>query len=394
MRILTSRRRLLIVPLAACAILAGGAVARVQDQCGPFTDVSPAFCPYVLEMYYLGITAGTSPTTFSPDNPVTRGQAAVFVSKGLNQALARSSPRSALGRWWTTTPHWDLGLGVTTVGDQPAGVAADGQDLWVTNSIAGTVSRVRASDGSLLDTWTGAQGARDVLVAFGRVVVLGGTLETGALYAIDPRQPGGSLTAVADTGHGAVSMAFDGSRIWVSNAGGIAHAVQLAIVTPAASAPWSVVPIVDDRFNGVPVFDGTNMWLAGFGGELYRLDANGAVTLTVPIGQTPVGAAFDGANLWISSSLDSSLTIVRVSDGAVVTTLTGNGLNVPRKLAFDGRRILVANLGGNSVSLWNAADLTPIGTFPAGDATAPFGVCSDGIDFWVTLSGSNQLARF
>src|SRR5262249_2848127 len=59
-------KRLLAVVVAFAAVLAGGAVRIVQDQCGPFTDVTPAFCPYVLELYYLGITAGTSATTFSP----------------------------------------------------------------------------------------------------------------------------------------------------------------------------------------------------------------------------------------------------------------------------------------------------------------------------------------
>src|ERR1700730_15109566 len=89
-------RAILALAIGLFALAAGGATRIVQDQCGPFTDGSSVFCPYVLEMYYLGITAGTSPTTFSPDSPMTRGQAAVFVSKGLDQALARSSRRAAL----------------------------------------------------------------------------------------------------------------------------------------------------------------------------------------------------------------------------------------------------------------------------------------------------------
>src|SRR5215468_6628660 len=128
-------KRLLVIPLAFAAALAGAATRIVQDQCGPFTDVSPAICPYVLEMYYLGITAGTSLTTFSPDNAVTRGQAAVFVSKGVNQAIARSSRRAALGQWWTTSPGvWYSGLGTTSLPSTPgafASMVSDGTDLWV-----------------------------------------------------------------------------------------------------------------------------------------------------------------------------------------------------------------------------------------------------------------------
>src|SRR5215472_13475037 len=110
------------------AFLAGGAVRRVQDTCGPFTDVSASICPYVLEAYYTGITAGTSATTFSPDLPITRGQAAVFTTKGLSQALTRGSRRAALGQWWTTQNS--AVIGYTAGFEYPQGVQADGSDVW------------------------------------------------------------------------------------------------------------------------------------------------------------------------------------------------------------------------------------------------------------------------
>src|ERR1700730_12041041 len=110
-------KRYLAIPLALAAVFAGGATGVVQDQCGPFNDVDPAFCPFVSELFYLGITAGTSPTTFSPDDPLTRGQGAVFVAKGLNQSLARSSRRAALGQWWT--PQGPENIPRTTVGSDP-----------------------------------------------------------------------------------------------------------------------------------------------------------------------------------------------------------------------------------------------------------------------------------
>src|SRR6202521_1638161 len=133
------------IGLCILALATGGAVKIVQDTCSPFTDVTPGFCPYVLELYYLGITVGTSATTFSPDQSLTRGQAAVFVAKGLNQSLARSSRRAALGQWWTTTPQYSLG--VTTVGGAPFSCVSDGADIWVANLGNDNVSRGRASGG-------------------------------------------------------------------------------------------------------------------------------------------------------------------------------------------------------------------------------------------------------
>jgi hypothetical protein len=96
------------------------------------------------------------------------------------------------------------------------------------------------------------------------------------------------------------------------------------------------------------------------------------------------------------------VTVVRVKDAAgnplatpfVLATLTGNGLNAPVTAAFDGERILVTNNGGNTVSMWKAADLTPLGSFPTGAGSSPFGACSDGLNFWITLRFADKLARF
>ncbi len=159
--------------LALGVILGGAMMGAVRDLCGPFTDVSPALCPYVLEMYYLGITAGTSPTTYSPDNVVTRGQAAVFVSKGVNQAIARSSRRAALGQWWTPTHVrwvWQSGLALTALPEPPGpfgAMASDGTDVWVGGY--DSVFRVRASDGRVLQTWPVARAPYSILPAMGGI---------------------------------------------------------------------------------------------------------------------------------------------------------------------------------------------------------------------------------
>jgi hypothetical protein len=382
-----------LASVALAALLAGGAVRVVQDQCGPFTDVTPAFCPYVLELYYLGITAGTSATTFSPDDPLTRGQGAVFIAKGLNQSLARSSRRAALGQWWTTTPHWDLGLGVTTVGNDPEGLAADGQDIWVANEGSGTVSRVRAADGRALETWTGAHGASAVLVAMGRIFITGLDSPNGWLYAIDPTlTPADVTTVVSGLPTAPVSLSFDGSRLWTANLDG-----SVSIITPGASPPWKVTTVSTGfaQPTGV-VFDGQNVWVTDFAANaLLRLDSSGAILQSVSIGVGPAFPVFDGSSIWVPNDTDGSVTVVRAADGSVTATLTGNGLQAPVTAAFDGTRVLIVNgavtrPGRGSLSLFRAADLTPLGTFVADG----FEACSDGVDFWVTLQGAGQVARF
>ena len=390
MEIRSSGRPLLLLAVVLCSLLAGGAARIVQDQCGPFTDVTPGFCPYVLELYYLGITAGTSATTFSPDDPLTRGQGAVFIAKGLNQSLARSSRRAALGQWWTTQNGQALGL--TNVGSTPVSVAADGQDVWVLDVGDLSVARVRASDGRVLETWTDALGAgpRTALaVAMGRVFTTG----FGNLYMIDPSQPAGAVVTVANTDTGSsTSLAFDGEKFWITDATG-----HLFFVTPGATPPWLVQP-VDAMIAGPNdiLFDGASMWISDqAGARVLKMNADGSIGVSIPVEGTPEGLVFDGSNVWAAVVTDTGdLVVINAAGGTVLQTLTGNGLMSPLSVAFDGQRILATNVDGNSVSLWRAADLAPLGTFSTLPGGEPRGVASDGIDFWIAFGSSGQLGRF
>ncbi len=111
------------------------------------------------------------------------------------------------------------------------------------------------------------------------------------------------------------------------------------------------------------------------------------------MGNGPFLPVFDGTNIWVPNSSSNTVTVVRASTGAVLASLTGNGMSQPNTAAFDGEIILVAN-GGNSVSMWKATDLSPVGSLGTDPGTFPVGACSDGLNFWVTFQGTNKLARF
>jgi hypothetical protein len=211
----------------------------------------------------------------------------------------------------------------------------------------------------------------------------------GRLYRIDPRQPPGAVTTVATLGDFSLYPTFDGARIWTADSGSV------SIVTPGSSIPWTVTTVVGGfaSLNGA-LFDGANVWVTdGDNNTLLKLNSAGVVLQTVPVGIHPSLPIFDGANIWVPNYSSKSVSVVRASSGAVLATLTGNGLNNPSEAAFDGERVLVTNYTGDSVSLWKAADLTTIGRFPTGTFSSPFFACSDGVNFWVTIQ-NNQLARF
>jgi hypothetical protein len=167
-------------------------------------------------------------------------------------------------------------------------------------------------------------------------------------------------------------------------------------VTPEATIPWTVTT-VSVGFNypiGI-LYDNSNIWITdGVANTLLKLDQNGAILQTVTVGSYPAFPAFDGTNIWVPNDYSNSISVVRAANGAVLQTLTGNGLNSPATAAFDGQRVLVTNQLGDSVSLWKASDLSEIGTFKIGATAEPGGACSDGLNFWITLGSQNKLVRF
>src|SRR5262245_44570096 len=111
---LLRRSRGLSLLTAAGMALSLGATSALLGLCGPFTDVAAdVFCPFVLEIFYLGITTGTTATTYDPAANVTRLQMAAFLSRTVDGVLKRGSRRAALDQFWSTQNSSVLGL--TTV---------------------------------------------------------------------------------------------------------------------------------------------------------------------------------------------------------------------------------------------------------------------------------------
>jgi hypothetical protein len=394
-------RALLLISLMASLTILSSRMQADTGNCGgvtitlPFTDVmGNAFLCQIAGAYFSGLTNGTTATTFSPTQNVTREQMAAFTTRTLDQSLKRGSQRAVTKKWFT--PQDANSLGLTEVGDIPQQVEFDGADLWVTHSASSNVMRIRPGDGKLLDTWTGAANLNNIIAAMGRIFITGGTDPGGSLYMIDPTQPAGFVTNLTTSlGEFSSGIAFDGLRIWTANFGSI----SIVTLNPIA------VTTVSTGFNtprGM-LYDGANIWVTDqSAGTLLKLNSNGSIAQTINAGNSPKFPVFDGTNIWVPNFHSDTVTVVRVKDAVgnplatafVLATLTGNGQNEPTTAAFDGERILVTNNVGDRVSLWKAADLTPLGSVSTGIGTDPNGACSDGLNFWITLRGTNKLARF
>jgi DNA-binding beta-propeller fold protein YncE len=368
---------------------------QAQELCGgveypfPYTDVSAvgaAFCPGIMEAYVTGVSKGTSSTTFSPNNTVTRVQMTTFLQRSLDQGLARTGRRAALNQWWV--PQNIASMQTITVTGNPLLCAADGADIWVSIGSSG-VARVEANTGRVLGTWTGATSAVGVIPAAGRVFVTDFS-SPGVLYAIDPTLAPGALANVATLPNLASGIAFDGTNLWTANLSG-----SVSKITPQSPYTVTTPTTVFDSPLGI-LYDGAHIWVTDNGaGTLIELDSAGNMLQTVATGAGAGYPVFDGANIWVPNFNANSLTVVQASTGNVVAQISAdanNKLSNPEGATFDGERILVTNNGTGSVTLFKAADLSLIANIPTASAH-PWSTCSDGINFWVPLLASGNLLR-
>ena len=209
----------------------------------PYTDVAAvgdAFCPGIMQAYVLGVTKGTTATTFSPNQTVDRTQMVTFLQRSLDQSLKRSSRHAALNQWWL--PGGTSGMQAIGVGGVPQHCTADGDAIWSANG--GQVVKVEASTGKVLGTWTGASNSHGALSAGGRIFVTGNE-SPGKLYVIDTTQaPGAVALASGLLGNNATGIAFDGVRLWTANGSG-----SVSIISVQATTPYPG----DDRERGLRV---------------------------------------------------------------------------------------------------------------------------------------------
>jgi hypothetical protein len=384
---------------AVLSLAVASNTVSASEPCGtgsypfPYTDVASVgdpFCPGIMEAYVTGVSKGTTPTTFSPNNTVTRVQMTTFLQRSLDQGLARTSRRAALNQWWV--PQTTEAMQTISLSGSPIYCAADGEFIWT--STLSQVIQVQANNGAVLGTWTGALGSLGIAVAAGKVYAVA-EQSPGKLYLIDPTlAPTAVAVAASNLGAFPLGIAFDGTNLWSANNSG-----SVSIITLQASTPYPVNTVSTGFTHPYGIlYDGAHIWVTDFAaGQLFKLDPTGAILQTVAVGGGPTFPVFDGSNIWVPNEIGNSITVVQASTGNVVATISAdasNQLNAPIAAGFDGERIMVANNNNNTVTLFKAADLSFIANVTTGTSTTPQFACSDGVNFWVPLLGTHNLLRF
>ena len=117
-----------------------------------------------------------------------------------------------------------------------------------------------------------------------------------------------------------------------------------------------------------------------------QAEAQGTIE-SFSVGAYPNQMAFDGTNIWVTSYQNTSVTVLRASDGAFVRAVPVGGQNIA--IAFDGTYIWVVVEGYTFTGLTRvrAADGTVEGSYSLGNHYLS-NILYDGENIWVCTTDS------
>jgi YVTN family beta-propeller protein len=276
----------------------------------------------------------------------------------------------------------DLGSGnvieQVLLSQQPSGVAASDAALWVTNAVAGTVSRLDLDSHQVQQTVDVGGEPSGVVVAGGFVWV--SVADLGSVAQISPdvnkvvntvpvgNQPtgiaagkgavwvanstdrtvsridttSGRVTGTVDVGGAPTGVAVTADTVWVTNnEEGTVSAIDPGSATLRNNYPVGGGP------TGIASAAGA-IWVANnLDGALARLDPNTGVVTTIPVGNGPSGVVAAGGKLWVSNEYGAELVRVDARTSKVDRTLKVGG--TPHGLVAAGGNLWVtAAVSGNS----------------------------------------------
>jgi hypothetical protein len=298
--------------------------------------------------------------------------------------------------WYKIPPQGDE----YGVGRRPRSIAFDGVNVWVGNYGNGTVTVLRASDGSLVGTYPA--GTTPSGVAFDGANVWVANRDSGSVTRLGATD--GSIAGSLGVGGFPQDVVFDGANIWVAT--GSSQAVVK--IRASDGSPLGTFQIGTDACH--LAFDGTYVWVAG-ADRLVKLEASdGSLVGTYPLADRAGDLISDGVNIWVQNAPASTVNKIRGSDGAAlgtyvtfVPTQEPPPAGLPRPMAFDGKRIWVS--AGYRAVHFRASDGSHLETHKLrvcllehsqrsdGDWSDPQGMVFDGTSIWVTNSFCGTVTR-
>ena len=314
--------------IVACVLVVLPGGAHRLPTTSPSGVDALALNPFqIATLHWYTIRSTNFSTGQFPEQLVFDG-ASMWVSYQGNQNSGLSKLRASDG----------LKLGDFHVGAlAPTAAVFDGSHIWVTDGFTGSIAKVRASDGVVLNFYNQITSNGSLLyAAFDGASLWLADENNNQLLQLRPSD--GTVLARYSFVSGA--LAFDGVNL--AGGDGVVNVIKISDGVVVNSANIGGSP------SGI-VFDGSAMWISDYNnGLVTKMRDSDLAVLSVFAVSHPNGMAYDGANIWISSGNENTVTKMAVSDGTVLGTFTtGSGASA---VAFDGANIWVANDAVNSVS--------------------------------------------
>ena len=150
----------------------------------------------------------------------------------------------------------------------------------------------------------------DLVLADGYVWVANARNDTVTKIDIET----GDTVDVFDAGDTPMALTFDGDHVWAANwrEGTISKISQDTGEVARFSAGPLPYDIVRDALGPLVYgleFDGTDVWTANSAdGTVSRMNLEGEVVATYPVGAGSGRLAFDGTSIWVTNTSDDTVT--------------------------------------------------------------------------------------
>ncbi len=293
---------------------------------------------------------------------------------GTGGAAGRSRPANVLARVVDT---------VSTVGNDPEGIATEPGSVWVANYSDNTVSQIEPVSQS--DPSSDVSGGADINVGTGPVVVLAASGQvwvangvSGTVSRINPISRA-VVGAPIQIGKAALSMAVFGGSVWVTYSG------TNTTITRIDASSGSVLPglsLGPSCCNTVSAGLG-ELWVS-FGHEVARINASGNVVggpIKVTGGKVGAGVSVGEGAVWVVQGDGSVIRIDPRSGnpvGSPIPTHIGRYYDIETGLGD----VWICDYDKNTVTQIDAATGKVVGTIAVGKN--PYAMAVGDGAVWVT----------
>jgi len=238
------------------------------------------------------------------------------------------------------------------VGDGPDGVAVNGSDVWVANSLDNTVSRVSAeTDHQEVDPTPVGNSPTGVAVGNGSVWVTNAGDGTISQLNADT----GDVEHTIDVHSPVRGIAYGANSLWVTDP------VGNAVIRVPVASPNETTRIDVGSGPSAIAFGGGKVWVANnLAGTVSEIDpGTSSMSGTFPVGAAPSGIAVTPDAVWVSDEVEGTLVRVDPTTGAVAKRITLGGR--PQGVtAADGSVWVGVQAAGNAHRGGDLRLLTPV----------------------------------